>query len=128
LTNYSPLAAYIPARESGYAPAGWKMVLPRNQNFVGRDDMLGRTRSMLVNSTQTAVLLPRALYGLGGVGKTQLAIEYVHRHRSDNDLIWWAPLFVFTESQRYDDVGNWCSLSTAGRLSVRPQVSASTCA
>jgi tetratricopeptide (TPR) repeat protein len=89
LTNYSLPAAYIPARESGYAPAGWKTVLPRNQNFVGRDDMLGRMRSMLVNSTQTAVLLPRALYGLGGVGKTQLAIEYVHRHRSDYDLIWW---------------------------------------
>jgi hypothetical protein len=58
-------------------------------NFVGRDDMLGHMRNMLVNSTQTAVLLPRALYGLGGVGKTQLAIEYTHRHQGDYDLIWW---------------------------------------
>lgn len=89
LTQYSSPTAYTPVRESGYQPAGWKTVPPRNPNFVGRDDMLAHMRNMLVNSAQTAVLLPRALYGLGGVGKTQVAIEYVHRHRSDYDLIWW---------------------------------------
>ncbi|BEL06255.1 hypothetical protein Q0Z83_044460 [Actinoplanes sichuanensis] len=89
MTHYTSPAVFIPARESGYAPAGWKTVPPQNVNFVGRDDMLSRMRAMLVNSAQTAVLLPRALYGLGGVGKTQLAIEYVHRHRGDYDLVWW---------------------------------------
>jgi hypothetical protein len=89
VANYTTPAIYIPAREAGYTPAGWKTVPPKNENFVGRDSMLSQMRSMLVNSSQTAVLLPRALYGLGGVGKTQLAIEYVHRHRSDYDLTWW---------------------------------------
>jgi tetratricopeptide (TPR) repeat protein len=89
VANYTTPAIYIPAREAGYAPGGWKTVPPKNQNFVGRDSMLNQMRSMLVNSSQTAVLLPRALYGLGGVGKTQLAIEYAHRHRSDYDLVWW---------------------------------------
>jgi hypothetical protein len=87
--NYTTPAVFVPAREAGYAPAGWKTVPPKNPNFVGRSIMLNQMRSMLVNSSQTAVLLPRALYGLGGVGKTQLAIEYVHRHRSDYDLVWW---------------------------------------
>ncbi|GAA1859831.1 FxSxx-COOH system tetratricopeptide repeat protein [Asanoa iriomotensis] len=70
-------------------PVGWKSIPPRNPNFVGRDEMLASLRNMLVNRSQTAILLPRALYGLGGVGKTQLAGEYVHRQRDDYDLVWW---------------------------------------
>ena len=73
----------------GRVPAGWKTAPPKNPHFVGRDEMLDQLRSLLINRSQTAVLLPRALYGLGGVGKTQLPTEYVHRFRDDYDLVWW---------------------------------------
>jgi tetratricopeptide (TPR) repeat protein len=34
---------------------------------------------------------PRVLHGLGGVGKTQLAAEYAHRHASHYRIRWWIP-------------------------------------
>ncbi|MDP9792828.1 hypothetical protein J2S43_001340 [Catenuloplanes nepalensis] len=83
--NQAAIPAMLPT------PAGWTSVPSRNTNFVGREDILDNVRGLLLNSPQTAVLLPRALFGLGGVGKTQIALEYAHRHRArgDYDLIWW---------------------------------------
>ena len=75
---------------SGRQPEIWEKVPERNKNFTGREDLLLRLRQGI--STVTAVVpQPRALQGLGGVGKTHLAIEYAHRYRSHYDLVWWIP-------------------------------------
>jgi hypothetical protein len=73
-------------RFAGALPGVWK-VPPRNPRFTGRDGMLTELRQRLRADEPTLVV--QALYGLGGVGKTQLAIEYAHRFAADYDLVWW---------------------------------------
>ena len=62
----------------------------RNRNFTGRVELLDRLGAALSKTSSTSVL-PPTLKGLGGVGKTQLVIEYVHRNLDKYDLIWWIP-------------------------------------
>jgi tetratricopeptide (TPR) repeat protein len=62
----------------------------RNRNFTGRVELLDRLGRVLEQDSTTSVL-PPALNGMGGVGKTQLVNEYVHRHLDQYDLIWWIP-------------------------------------
>ncbi|RJL32498.1 FxSxx-COOH system tetratricopeptide repeat protein [Bailinhaonella thermotolerans] len=61
----------------------------RNASFTGRGEILERLRDQLVGGSQAVVTQPQALHGLGGVGKTQLAIEYAHRFMTDYDVVWW---------------------------------------
>jgi tetratricopeptide (TPR) repeat protein len=72
----------------------------RNAQFTGREDDLDRLREQLHDYGQGSAP-PVALQGLGGVGKTQVALEYVHRFRTDYDVIWWLqcvdPAFVDAE-------------------------------
>ena len=63
-------------------------VLARNPMFTGRDKDLGLLREEL-REYSTAPVVPVSVQGLGGVGKTQVALEYVHRFKSDYDLVWW---------------------------------------
>jgi TIR domain-containing protein len=71
---------------AGRRPTVWR-VPPRNPWFTGRDGMLAELRRRLRAGEPALVM--QALYGLGGVGKTQLAIEYAHRYAADYDLTWW---------------------------------------
>ncbi|NUW31670.1 tetratricopeptide repeat protein [Nonomuraea sp. SMC257] len=70
------------------APEVWGKVPPRNRNFTGRGELLAQIRRGIGEVT-AVVPLPQALHGLGGVGKTQLAIEYCWRYRGDYDVVWW---------------------------------------
>jgi tetratricopeptide (TPR) repeat protein len=60
----------------------------RNVNFTGRDKDLRQLRDEL-RTRRMAVFQPLTIHGLGGVGKTQVALEYAHRFRADYDIIWW---------------------------------------
>src|SRR3712207_6658057 len=84
-----PRARPAPTDKPGFAgalPAVWN-VPPRNPRFTCRDGLLNELRRRL--RTGETTLAVQALYGLGGVGKTQLAIEYAHRFAADYDMVWW---------------------------------------
>jgi hypothetical protein len=70
-------------------PPVWGNVPPRNRTFTGRVQLLEDLHRRLQEGT-TAVL-PEALQGMGGVGKSQLAVEYVYRHMHEYQVIWWIP-------------------------------------
>jgi hypothetical protein len=70
-------------------PPVWGNVPPQNRTFTGREELLEELHRRL--SQGTTAVLPEALHGMGGVGKSQIAIEYVYRHIQDYDLIWWIP-------------------------------------
>ncbi|MFI1536336.1 FxSxx-COOH system tetratricopeptide repeat protein [Streptomyces anandii] len=70
-------------------PRVWGNLPPRNPNFTGRSTLLELLDQRLREGTTT--VLPEAIHGMGGVGKTQLAIEYAYRHQSEYDIVWWIP-------------------------------------
>ncbi|MEV0370147.1 FxSxx-COOH system tetratricopeptide repeat protein [Streptomyces sp. NPDC050636] len=64
----------------------------RNNRFTGRDSVLEELHSKLAGGGLGAgpPLETRiALYGISGVGKSQIAAEYAHRFGNDYDVVWW---------------------------------------
>ncbi|MCT7356869.1 FxSxx-COOH system tetratricopeptide repeat protein, partial [Streptomyces sp. 15-116A] len=62
----------------------------RNTSFVGRQTLLRAVEEQL-GAQDTAAVLPHALHGLGGVGKSQLALEYIYTHQHEYKVICWIP-------------------------------------
>ena len=71
-------------RLPGAVPRLWNLPT-RNPGFTGRVGLLVKVRERLLAGDQTV----QALHGMGGVGKTQLAVEYAYRFGGTYDLAWW---------------------------------------
>ena len=96
-------------RFPGNAPSVF-VVPQRNPSFTGRDLALEELRGQFASSAASD--LPRvALHGLGGVGKTQVALEYAYRFQADYDLVWWV-----NAEQDETVIGSLSEL--AGRLGI----------
>jgi hypothetical protein len=59
---------------------------PEAAQFVARESELAEMHQILHSKTSRSAVV---LHGLGGIGKTQLAIEYTRRHKEKYTVIFW---------------------------------------
>ncbi len=60
----------------------------RHAEFIGRTEVLERLGAAPEDRHGTAI---HTITGLGGVGKSTVAIEFAHRRRACFDIAWWVP-------------------------------------
>src|SRR5579859_562563 len=67
----------------------WGVPFPRDPFFTGREDLLHQIHTALWADPPTVHTSSCALYGLGGMGKTHLALEYAYRHALSYEAVFW---------------------------------------
>lgn len=92
---------------------------PRTPFFLERGNVLSTLHHNIMASAETSLAL-YALQGLGGVGKTQIALEYAYRHSFDYSALLWVeaetPEKILASFRQIAGV-----LQLPGRQEVSPQ-------
>ncbi|MFI5890518.1 tetratricopeptide repeat protein [Actinoplanes sp. NPDC051513] len=72
------------------APVPALVGLPKRpvRTFVGRGDELARLETLVAAGTGV-VAQSHAVHGLGGVGKSELALQFAYARRDRYSLVWW---------------------------------------
>jgi hypothetical protein len=73
--------------------------LRRNSTFSGRDSLLEQLKNYLSapKCSQGAEPVSCLLHGMGGIGKTQTALEYTYRYQEIYNHIFWLPAETTSE-------------------------------
>src|SRR6266511_1513037 len=98
-------------RFPGELPPVWNIPSHPNPYFAGREPLLAEVYARL--TAPDAASRRVALIGLGGIGKTQLAVEYAYRQRANYDLVWWV-----RGEQASSLLGDYAILAAQGRLVI----------
>ena len=67
----------------------WTLPFRRNPFFTGREELLSRLHEQLNQSQAAALTQAQAISGMGGIGKTQTAVEYAYRYQKEYQAILW---------------------------------------
>ena len=82
-TSQDPQEALV-TKESAVRFPVMTMLHPPNESFYGRDQALDRLHQNLSTNGDICVI-----HGVGGIGKTLTAVEYVYRFKHEYDCIFW---------------------------------------
>ncbi|HXR65901.1 MAG TPA: FxSxx-COOH system tetratricopeptide repeat protein [Ktedonobacteraceae bacterium] len=77
----------VPSESAGKQPVWWKVPYPRNPFFTGRVSVLEQLHAAFL-ARQASVFM-QSLNGLGGIGKTQIMLEYAYRYAGAYEAIFW---------------------------------------
>lgn len=67
----------------------WNVPYHRNPFFTGREEILNHLQNELIAGIPIALTQPQAITGLGGIGKTQTALEFAYRYQNNYSYIFW---------------------------------------
>ncbi|MEV5136829.1 tetratricopeptide repeat protein [Streptomyces syringium] len=85
-TLHLPAEAFRAPADVPAPPGLNNLPAPRSAVFVGRDEDLARLGAAMDGGGG-----PTVVHGLGGMGKSTLALHYAHRHRDRYNPVWWVP-------------------------------------
>lgn len=78
------------AATTAAVPVLWNVPYRRNPFFTGREHILMGLHPLLRAGKKAAFVQTQAISGLGGIGKTQTAIEFAYRYREHYSAVLWA--------------------------------------
>jgi tetratricopeptide (TPR) repeat protein len=84
---YMPPMPAFEKKQDFFQP--WNVPHPHNPFFTGREKVISELRAALAHNGSVALLEPQAISGMGGIGKTQIAVEYAYRFRRDYSAVFW---------------------------------------
>ena len=67
----------------------WVVPHPRNPFFTGREKIVNTVYNRLKKDSGLALTQAPAISGLGGIGKTQIALEYAYQYRNQYKAVFW---------------------------------------
>ena len=80
-------------QRSSTIPLYWNIPYQRNPFFTGREALLPHLREMLTRDGALALVQSQhpslAISGLGGIGKTQTAVEYAYCYHQVYEAVFW---------------------------------------
>jgi tetratricopeptide (TPR) repeat protein len=100
---HTPVPFVMPAppaqQETSQSASAWNVPYLRNPFFTGREELLKQLHDNLTQNKAAALTQAQArpgdsaqaqaIHGLGGIGKTQTAVEYAYRYCDDYRYVLW---------------------------------------